>query len=205
MCLYIIEVIKVMKKAFTTAELLIAMTIIGVVAILVIPGFIQDYIRKVYTAHVKKIYGLVLASVEQACNDNNVSNFKLTKYSKAGKENDFLTTYLNVQNSTAGFATTYKSISGTSKDISLSSGATVKLPGAETINMACDASFLCTFTVDVNGPDKPNVGGRDMFTFTVNPISNNIEDADAASKCPSNANGAGCLQTLIDNEWTMDY
>ena len=39
-----------MKRAFTTAELLLAMTIIGVIAALVMPPIIRDYNMKVYSA-----------------------------------------------------------------------------------------------------------------------------------------------------------
>ncbi|MBP3820871.1 type II secretion system protein [bacterium] len=193
-----------MKKAFTTAELLIAMTIIGVVAALVMPGFMQDYSRKIYVTHIKKVYGLILSGVEQACADGGVSNFKMTKYSKSGNEEEFLTKYLKIKDTSNIFADSYKSISGESLELSLT-GTSVKLAGSESVNMSCDVNSICKFTVDVNGTEKPNIGGRDLYTFTVNPTENIIEDADDADNCATNANGSGCLQKLIDKDWTMDY
>lgn len=43
-----------MRKALTVGELLVAMTIIGVIAVLVIPGFLTDYHKKIYTTRLKE-------------------------------------------------------------------------------------------------------------------------------------------------------
>ena len=64
-----------MKKALTIGELLITMGIIGVIAMLTLPGFIQDYHKRVYTTKLKKSVEMIENAVNQACADNNVSYF----------------------------------------------------------------------------------------------------------------------------------
>ncbi|HAS93252.1 MAG TPA: dolichyl-phosphate-mannose--protein mannosyltransferase, partial [Cyanobacteria bacterium UBA10660] len=48
-----------MRKGLTISELLVAMAIIGVIAVLVIPGFLKDYHKKLYTTQLKKTYGMI--------------------------------------------------------------------------------------------------------------------------------------------------
>ena len=67
-----------MKKALTIGELLITMGIIGVIAMLTLPGFIQDYHKRVYTTKLKKSVEMIENAVNQACADNNLSYFYQT-------------------------------------------------------------------------------------------------------------------------------
>lgn len=48
-----------MKRAFTLAEILIALGIIGVVAALTIPGLVEKYQKKVFATKVKQTYAIV--------------------------------------------------------------------------------------------------------------------------------------------------
>lgn len=101
------------KKAMTTAELLIALTIIGVVAALVLPSVIENYQKKIYLTKLKKTYMALTSAVEQACIDSNVSYFYLTPYAanyNKSKALEFLKKYMNVKSESSGFADTYKII-----------------------------------------------------------------------------------------------
>ena len=102
-----------MRKALTTAELMIAMTIIGVIAVLVLPSLIENYQNKIYLTKLKKSYMAISNAVEQACVDSNVSSFKLTPY--AGNHDlsavrNFFNKYLNVKSSVSAFADKYEII-----------------------------------------------------------------------------------------------
>ena len=55
-----------MKKALTIGELLITMAIIGTIATLVLPGFLKDYHKKLYTARLKKTVEMLENAVNQA-------------------------------------------------------------------------------------------------------------------------------------------
>ena len=69
-----------MRKALTIGELLVTMTIIGVIAALVLPGFLKDYHKRIYTTKLKKTYEILDNAINQACTDNNVSYFYQTPY-----------------------------------------------------------------------------------------------------------------------------
>lgn len=59
-----------MKKAFTLAEVLITLGIIGVIAALTLPGLIQGYRKKVTETALKKAYTQLYQALEQAQTDN---------------------------------------------------------------------------------------------------------------------------------------
>ena len=69
-----------MKKALTIGELLVTMSIVGAIAVLILPSFIESYESKVYVTKLKKAVGMIENAVTQACAANNVSYFYQTKY-----------------------------------------------------------------------------------------------------------------------------
>ena len=68
-----------MKKAFTLAEVLITLTIVGTIAALTIPHVLQDYKYKLYTTQLKKVYSEVSDAVEMIKNDENTDHFYVLK------------------------------------------------------------------------------------------------------------------------------
>ena len=104
-----------MKKAFTTAELLISLIVIGVIAALVIPVFTKDYNTRIRAAAIKDTYATLMSAIQRACADKNVTYFSHTGYmgSKASLE-EFLKKYLRGKIESAGsskFNNKYSSIS----------------------------------------------------------------------------------------------
>ena len=89
-----------MRKALTIGELLITMTVIGVIAALTLPSFMKDYHNKLFTTRLKKLMKLFqIRAMEQACIDNNVSYFNQTPYAKVGavdKQAEFLNKYFKL-------------------------------------------------------------------------------------------------------------
>lgn len=83
-----------MRKALTVGELLITMAIIGVIAMLVLPGFLKDYHNRLYTTRLKKSYEQISDALERASIDSNVSYFAQTKYITNTQE--FLQNYFKV-------------------------------------------------------------------------------------------------------------
>ena len=55
-----------MKKAFTLAEVLITITIIGVIAALTIPNLIQSYKRHQVEVSVKEMYSILANAIKMA-------------------------------------------------------------------------------------------------------------------------------------------
>ena len=155
-----------MKKALTIGELLITMAIIGVIATLVLPGFIQDYHKKIYVTKLKKVTEMIESAISQACTDNNVSYFYQTEYysEDKAKQQEFIDKYFKKSDSSGNpfFTGDYKSIDGTltSTYNPTSSYAYAKLAGGEALSMNSQVSTNngIFFQVDINGQKGPNIG-----------------------------------------------
>ncbi len=203
-----------MKKALTIGELLITMAIIGVIATLVLPGFLKDYHKKVYITRLKKVVESVENAVNQACIDNNVSYFDQTTYSKASdgsNQQAFIDKYfkkVTVGNNQKPFSEKYFSVSGTSGTANLvAEHGYGKLASGEAVSMYCGGSVnYCIFRVDVNSTDGPNIGGRDMFMLGIDKKTNKIYEAHAnLADCTTDPLGKGCFGILLRDNWEMTY
>ena len=203
-----------MKKALTIGELLITMAIIGVIATLVLPGFLKDYHKKIYIARLKKVVESVENAVNQACIDNNVSYFYQTSYSQSSdgsKQQAFIDKYfkkVTVGNNQKPFSDKYSSISGVSSAANLAAEHGYgKLASGEAVSMFCGGSVsYCIFRVDVNSTDGPNIGGRDMFMIGINKNTNEIYEAHSnLTDCTIDPLGKGCFGMLLRDNWEMTY
>lgn len=58
------------KTAFTLAEILISLVIIGIVAALTIPAFVQNYKKQEYSAKLKKFYSTMQQAIQMSELDN---------------------------------------------------------------------------------------------------------------------------------------
>lgn len=73
------------KGAFTLAEVLITLGIIGVVAALTLPSLIQKYQDQVLENQLKKMYSTLSQGIQKAMADDGVSNFYDTELFQACK------------------------------------------------------------------------------------------------------------------------
>ena len=191
------------KYALTAGELLVTMAIIGIIAVLTIPSLLQDYQNKLLTTKIKKNYNQIISNIERACSDSNVSFFNQTPY--PGNPALFLQNYSNVKTtSTSHFATAYDTLGTASGDALTIPTAKKLLKSGEAIALECSSQEECTFYVDTNGLDKPNIAGRDMFSFTIDTTTNTLI-TDDKTKCTTSKRGEGCLQKIIDSSWKMNY
>ena len=71
------------KGAFTLAEVLITLGIIGVVAALTLPSLIQKYQDQVLENQLKKMYSTLSQGIQKAMADDGVSNFSDTELFQA--------------------------------------------------------------------------------------------------------------------------
>ena len=69
------------------------------------------------------------------------------------------------------------------------------------------------FYLDVNGNDKPNIGGRDLFSFYINSKGHVIDENEYRNE-ENNLNTQysncktdywWCYGALANNNWKMDY
>lgn len=201
-----------MKKALTIGELLITMAIIGTIATLVLPGFLKDYHKTLYTTKLKKTVETLENAVNQACVDNNVSYFSQTPYVQAGgtQQQAFIDKYFKKASGVNSnpFATQYAILNtGEKKAISLAAThGWAKLDSGEAISFYCANGYsYCVFRVDINSTDGPNVGGRDYFALFIEKNNNKIYDNYEASECGENKSGYGCYARLLQDNWEMKY
>lgn len=218
------------KKAFTLAEVLIVIGIIGVVAALVIPitaRFYSDFETK--TA-LKSTYS-------DLCN---VTHF--LKKDNNGSLSGQFSSITNLRDQYAGYLRTTKSCNNSSTDgcwtysWNQMNGTTLTpptSPGLVLLNGSivifedyfssdCDStgsnvSSRTTFPnvcsdimIDVNGVKKPNIIGKDIYYFwvlsnTMKPWGSDADDAKAGSiaastTCQSGEGGWGCAGKIITDE-----
>lgn len=199
-----------MRKALTIGELLVTMAIIGIIATLVLPGFLKDYHNKLYAAKLKKTVETLQIAINQACIDNNVSYFSqtvYTKYKSGGKyQQAFLDKYFKSVGyvSESPFSANYRSInSDTLKATGFANSGWAKLSSGEAISFYCNEK--CHFRIDINSTDGPNVGGRDFFVVDVNPKTNQLFNGYSTENCQKSIKGEGCFGLLLENNWEMNY
>ncbi len=171
------------KKGFTLAEVLITLTIIGVVAALTIPNLIASYQKQQYVTQLKKVYtelsqALKLMMADEGINkitasdtlycDNSAGCDRDEALQRAG--NDFLKKYFKVikdcgvEYPSPCLPEGMKNING--EDIgSLSAGnyCVIIASGYSLCVSPSSFGYPNYFLVDINGLKKPNVYGRDIF------------------------------------------
>lgn len=215
-----------MKKGFTLSELLMALTIVGVIATLTVPVMMNNIHNKMFANQVKNMSAIIeqLAqdeliahrtrdlsdtdfgdpakllsdkhfSISKSCtSDESLAN--CWKTSATGKEK---VTYkkLNKQADSIGAGTTIILKNGVIMKYFLSSN---------------DSDTVGMFVIDVNGNDKPNIIGRDLFAFYVTPkghvtdtVQNNLSLTEKISRCKTSGDATYCYGALADGGWKMDY
>ena len=212
------------KKAFTLAEVLITLVIIGVVATLTIPTAVSNYRKQEYVSRLKKTYS-ALAQVssqiiaEQGSPINWVtSNDSVYKLYKSK--------LVNVKDCDAGsgcfeqkfarlngsdFSDDWNTIDG--KKLILSDGTQLMIGGssAYSISPTCSLTVLgetknvcIAFYVDVNGNKNPNRWGRDLFAFVLTPDGFYPSGYEKVTECSSSMNGWDCAGKVL-RENAMHY
>lgn len=220
-------------RAFTLAEVLITLGIIGVVAALTIPTLIQNANEKATVTALKKAYSVLSQAYALAVIDNgtpdtwNLANgdsamivalapyLKITKNCSDGSGGCFPSgvTYQAVQGGDISWPSTSWA------ELILSDGSfifantaidsTCKTPrgSSQILQGVCGEYF-----VDINGGKKPNQYGKDMFEFYlakdgIVPEGSQLETSNTfASACALEGSrfGWGCSAWVIYHE-NMDY
>ena len=201
-------------KAFTLAEVLIALVIIGVIAAMTVPNIIEGTRKSEYSGRLKKFYGVLSQAQTRAyalgdswdiwCQD--ASNLYDTS-TKTTEE--FARTYLIPNISVMKTA-----VEGGNFTIYLSDGTNFYLTKEQCIH----------FFFDANGDKKPNISGRDKYRYTFCPstIDRKVIDAqtgvliaypwktgksrsEALNACKSNPDTCSKLLMMDGWEYKEDY
>lgn len=201
-------------RAFTLAEVLITMTIIGVVAAMTIPTIIVGTRKSEFSARLKKFYATINQAQTRAYALGDSWDIWCEETSK---------NYDSTTKTTSEFAKKYllPHVSASKHGVE---------NGKYTIYLNDGTNFYMTkeqclhFYYDANGAKKPNVSGRDQYRYTYCPstIDKNIIDAqpgvliaypwatgktrsDALKACKQNPDT--CSKLLMMDSWVYksDY
>ena len=217
-----------MKKGFTLTELLLALTIVGVLAVLTVPILMNNIQNKLFATQIKNFS----AEIEQFAQDQLIvhktrdlfdtdfgtptklltdGHFSITKICPANKA----TKECWKTTATGKDKVVYKLTNGGGIG-PLGAGVTIILKNGLMFRYSIDTisgNKHGRFLVDVNGNDKPNIVGRDYFGFFMDSKGHiinyplNMSYANKINQCKSNFEAACyyCYGALVDNGWKMDY
>ena len=217
-----------MKKAFTLAEVLVTLSIIGVVSALTVPALTNRISEKQVVEKVKTAYSFLSDAFSKAKMDNgdfetwDISEYntrngaeKLQSYFEPyfktiSTDNDFCS--LNVLTLDGGIVGSYCSQQW-SKPIVLQNGMSL-IFWSSGHNEGTQQSAVM---VDINGIEAPNQYGIDLFQFHVSPTSNRLIPSgskegniatDLSTRCNKKAsgynNGKDCTAWVL-YKGNMDY
>ena len=175
------KVFSLRKTAFTLAEVLVTLGIIGVVSAMIVPTLMQNYQRQSYVTQLHKVYNEMSQVFQQMMTDRNALNLKETGLLNTTEQaTETFKNYLKVvqdcgNNFSPCFASEYHSTTGSSiktveanwwsSSFVLADGAAIGLHGlidysAGNVNYPYGYMY-----VDINGAKGPNIAGRDFFLF----------------------------------------
>lgn len=180
-----------MKKAFTLAEVLITLGIIGVVAAMTLPTIVQNYQGAVLQTQLKKAYSILTQALQKMQNDegmipNNENYGPQNGSNEAGgglfmeKFRPYFLSFGNCKlkscleymkdenGNSIQYTDKYKNYNGTA-NISMNYLNDGQMITADTMIIFIENyTSNILITVDVNGINKrPNRWGHDLFTFQI--------------------------------------
>ena len=217
------------RIAFTLAEVLVTLGIIGVVSAMTVPTLMQNYQRQSYVTQLHKVYNEVEQALLRYQTDRNALNLTEAGLSSQAAWNAMVPQYFKTvkvcdSSLTPCFPETssYKKISGVALNANvysvqtsyvLASGASVRF------YRAVSGNRICYLQVDVNGQKGPNILGRDLFTLSIyndgtiddDGSSAPLSEADRNTLFERDCNGNtgagdyGCFGKILNDNWQMTY
>lgn len=239
-------------SAFTLAEVLIVLGIIGIIADMTIPTLKRDIDKTVYVTQLKKFYSTFQQGMQMAMVMEGVNSIDYTGLFDSTKLDETIKKTFNVTKACDTGETEctifgYKHLdkTGNSNEFTESNSynfytadgmAIGLILGTECSESANDPNtyFCGAISVDVNGIKKPNVNGRDFFTFILDKdgslypeygakqamaITGNLNgissywkainkfcgDPGPTGKVTAGAGGNGCAARIMEEGWKMNY
>ena len=223
-----------MKKAFTLAEVLITLGIIGVVAALTMPSLITNYQKKAFATKLKQTYSILKNAEELSTIENgqskdwnyNDASGSLNITDKAAWFDTYYAPYLKANKMSKSYlysnSANIKNMLGanpyTSSSVSASTNPSYQLANGAIVTVWSNNQFL-VFAVDLNGFQRPNVIGKDIFDFELYwraprslTAGNMITDRSAAiNSCKGTTYSGGapgqCSNIIAQDGWEIkdDY
>ncbi len=227
-------------SGFSLSEVLIATAIIGIIAAITIPTVVASYQKQTMLSLLQKTYlelgeNLMILSTEAynktfyqsllSLQGRSIANTAGKFFMGDADEKGYYSVIKDCETTAQPcFADTYANLNGTKNEaFSCSEGYNVLIKsGTAMCIIPADGGNPAEVHVDVNGPEGPNIGGRDMFTFYIyddysidekdigpDKIKDNTaKDAREAlytKSCKVSTIGEGCFGKLLNDNWKMNY
>lgn len=208
--------------AFTLAEVLITLGIIGVVASITIPTLMQNKAKNETVAKLQKTYTILSQAVKMSEQNNGANTTwdwgNLGVFTPQKSFDTYWAPYLKVLKycstpADCGYnIASFKNKQGTSTmSIADSTRTTVELVDGTILLVQANgsASFII---IDINGPVNPNSYGRDVFVFVMDPIKglmpygyDNL--SNVAGNCSTSSSCSQCATKIMIDAWRIkdDY
>ena len=177
--------------AFTLAEVLITLGIIGVVAAMTMPSLMQNYKRQQATARIKKFVSVINQALISAEND-------------LGPREDWVIGEMDNSDSAYNFLNTYikpyiKSADIEKRTLFGRNMATLRFVDGSQMSIKIGACYDIYY--DINGEKGPNEKGKDIFVFILckNGGCNSNSNQVRGMYCQPNGEPFPTHEQLIDN------
>lgn len=213
-----------MKKAFTLAEVLVTLGIIGVVSAMTVPTLMQNHQRKTYVTQLHKVYNEFSQALVQYQTDRNAINLTEAGLTSQVNFNSFISNYFKTvqkcDSLTPCFTDDYKTLNG--GGVNFSDGTSYVLASGSSVRFlfSSSADKIGQIGVDINGKKGPNILGRDLFFIAVykdgtlddfnggtapltEELRNNVYDSDCQGS--GDVSGWGCFGKILNDNWEMTY
>lgn len=206
---------KIIKKGFTLAEMLIAMSVLGIIAACVIPVLIKDTNKKVYVAALKTNYNLIRVATSEimATNSGTMANVLVDSEDTATLSLDMMNKYaakmkfIKLCNPGEGSGECYHNGKSAIKNLHGDEAFENPNPDARAIMVNGSLLRFVAYTsdcdndiykingvnatcgkidIDVNGFKPPNTIGKDIFEILITKYG---------------AYPNGCQSTLVFGVW----
>ena len=220
------------RTAFTLAEVLITLGVIGIVAAMTMPSLIANYRKKQVVAQLKKVYSTISQAYEMSKNENGSSGDWIDTSQSINTENvkKYVQTYwlpyfksLQECSNRGDCSYTYAKapngdnalyLTGNNRyTIILSDGTLIAfVPFSWTEEKGTFWGKDQKFYIDLNGAKRPNVLGKDVFLFMIynDKVTSYCPTKDESTingNCSKTGNGHCCSTKIMRDGWEIkdDY
>lgn len=209
------------KFAFTLAEVLITLGILGIVASITTPTVIGNYKKKTYATKLKAVFyeineALDLITTEEAKTrtlDTSLHTDILPDGTSVDGLDNFMNTYFTVvQKCVNGSGNCFAAKYNNSVDNNPCTKYTAYvLNNGAALCLHRTPNHMVYFYIDINGVVGPNSSGRDIFYLRTTPPTDDIQELMDTANPPQCRNsvlykyGQGCTDKLLEKNWKMDY
>ena len=214
------------QRAFTLAEVLITLGVIGVVAAITLPTVIAKYQKAQTVSKLKKVYSAILQAYENSKVEN--GEYKEWELSSSTNPKEYVMKYwapyfklLKICDTYQecgyeitrpwkqidGITTAAEDVTGTKARhaIILTDGTVLsfRIPPSDINN----GNGTAKVNIDINGAKKPNKHSRDYFIMEITSDGKLRPFSSGENNCVANGNGNECLKKIVNDGWQIsdDY